>query len=552
MTDLHEEIRSAIASITDEAPEPAPFDRIAARRTPPMRLWTGPGMAFVVFAAVVVMIGAVALIRPRGGSTPPLTDLPGLEADIEGPALDSVFALPAFLPEGFEPVIVRRGWLDGSMTLVFHGEADRELSIATTLPHPPDFASDAAILADRLDAAYPTLSIVETTVRGRTAFLIDGGDPATDGWTVSVVVIEGPQLISRVLGVGVSATDVLSVARSLAPLSADEFRLWASTAIDWHLNVGGAVADPDTFVESIESLDGVVDVKMLPGRRFGSDPSLVIQYDDTDQMPTTTMPADPNASTTTTLTEPRRVQLFLTLQDPSQAEYVAAVAAQIPGTAEIVYSPAVEEAVTEAFFDAVLSTARVIHDDPRVHQPAVGPEPRFDTTELGTEVPLIPATTDVGLSPEDLRDIDRLLTVERLVEPSSAESSGSLRGPILHIGALEDGSRLILTFDGGSDYFERIFRAGGWSGGGGTLGSYFYGEVGSGGSSDGPTYVRIRVPLETSVVVLGTDGGVQLWQRPIAGHALIPVDSPAGQRPTGTVTALGPSGETIGRWQRGG
>jgi hypothetical protein len=241
------------------------------------------------------------------------------------------------------------------------------------------------------------------------------------------------------------------------------------------------------------------------------------------------------------------VQLFLTLQDPSQAEDIAAVVAQIPGTGEIVYSPAVEEAVTEAFFDAALSTARVIHDDPRVHQPAFGPEPRFDTTELGTEVPLIPATADVGLSPEELRDID-----ERL-PGTSLESSASLRGPILHIGALEDGSRLILTFDGGSGYIERTFGADRWwSGGAGTLGSYFYGEVGSGGSSDGPTYVRIRVPFATSVVVLTTDGGVQLWQRPIAGHALIPVDSPAGQRPTGTVTALGANGETIGQWQRGG
>lgn len=543
MSDLNEDIRSAIANMADEAPEPVPFDQITARRTPPRQMWTGPTVAVAVFAAVVVVIGAVAVIRPFGGSTPPLTDLPNLGTDVDGPALENVFTIPEFLPEGFEPVLVNTGWLGDRISLVFRDGSDRELSIATSQPHDPGFAASTSMLANRLNAAYPHLSIAETTVRGRLAFLIDGGDPAAEGWTTAVVVIEGPQLVSRVLAIGVDATDVLRVARSLTALPEDEFRLWASTEISWHLNVGGMVADVDNFVGTIESFDGVNEVTVLPGRRFASDPSLVIQYDDTDQTPTTTMPLDPDTSTTTTLTDPQRVQLLLTLQDPADAEEVAAAAAQIPGTAEITYSPAVEGDIARAFFDAVLGTARVIHDDPVIHQPASGPEPQFDITGLGTEVPLIPATAEGGLPPYAIEGVDEL---------PGPSTTNPLRGPILHIGALEDGTHLILTFDGGSDYFQRTVRDGMWSAGGGTFGTHLFGEVGSGGLSGGPTYVQIRVPLETSVVVLADDNGGRLWQRPIAGHALIPVDTPSSQRPRGTITALAADGTTIGEWRRGG
>lgn len=540
MSDLHQDIRSAIATMVDEAPEPLPYDQITARRTSRRTAWTGPTVAIAVFVAVVVVIGAVAAIRPFGGSTPPLSEPPNLEADVEGPALDSVFTIPEFLPEGFEPVLVNRDWMDQGMYLVFRDGSDRELAIATVQPR--GFAASTSMVASRLRAAYPHLSMTETTVRGRPAFLLDGADPAAEGWTSAVVVLEDSQTVSRILSVDVEAAEVLSVARSLTTLQEDQFRQWASTEIAWHLNVGGFVADIDSFVGTIESLGGVNDVTVLASRRFVSDPSLVIQYVDEELTPTTTMPPEPNSTTTTTLTEPQWVQLVLTLRDPGDAEDIASAISPIPGISQVTYSPAVERAVTQAFFDSVLGTARVVRDDPVIHQPAPGPEPQFDTAGLGTEIPLIPATAEGSAS----------IAVEGLDQwPPSSSSGSPMRGPILHIGALEDGTRLILTFDGGSDYVQRTVRDRSASAGGGTLGAYLFGEVGSGGSSDGPTYVQIRVPLETSVVVFADDNGVQLWQRPVAGHALIPIDSPS-ERPTGTVIALAADGTTIGEWRRDG
>lgn len=540
MNDLRDEIRSAIAEMVDDAPAPAPFDDIVNLRSRRPSLWAGPRLAVAVFTAVVVVIGAVALIRPFDGTPPsPLADLPTLDADVDGPSLDGAYAIPSYLPDGIEPIGAERNWMAAGVALRFSDGAGSELSVAADDVRGMEMTFEPSAVANRLTNAYPAVRIAETTVRGHPAFVLDGGNPATDGWTSAVVVIESPTSVSRVLGFDVSASEVLAVARGLQRSTADEYEQWAVEAIDPHLHVAALVADAEAFVDAVDSVDGVTDVQRLRDHSVRSDPVFVLISNDADQTPTTTEALSTD-DTVVAAEESGLVRLTITLDDPAMAEAVAGIIADM-GSAQITYSPAVAATLTETYLSQILADATVVHTEPTILQPSPGPEPEFDVAGLGTEVSLHPATE--ALPSAQVADVDSSLG-------GSMSQRTTLRGPILHIGSLDDDTRLVITFDGGADYAERTMRGSGWNGGAGSLRVYGYGVTGYGGSSAGPLYVQVRVPVDTVVAVLTLNDGTRLWQRPIAGHGLFPVEGHGSGSLHATVTAFAADGGVIGEWSQ--
>jgi hypothetical protein len=56
--------------------------------------------------------------------------------------------------------------------------------------------------------------------------------------------------------------------------------------------------------------------------------------------------------------------------------------------------PTAAGAAADAYFAFASEGALTLGEDPLILQPLPGPEPQFDTSALGTEVPLVPASTD--------------------------------------------------------------------------------------------------------------------------------------------------------------
>jgi len=195
--------------------------------------------------------------------------------------------------------------------------------------------------------------------------------------------------------------------------------------------------------------------------------------------------------------------------------------------------PSTAATASQQYLDVVLGNAATVHQDPTIYQPEIGPAPAFDASTLGTEVPLRTASgTDGGL--------DAAL---QLLPSSQDHDPASARGPILHIGSLDDGARLLLLGFSDRGYVWAITSAGGAEGAG-TFDRY--GAIGS-LSDAGGTHGAVRVPLETSVVVFELNDGTALWQRPVAGYGLFPFMR-YGEPPSGTITALDATGATIGHW----
>jgi hypothetical protein len=122
-----------------------------------------------------------------------------------------------------------------------------------------------------------------------------------------------------------------------------------------------------------------------------------------------------------------------------------------------------------------------------------------------------------------------------------------MAGPIIHIGSIDDGTRLVLAFANDHDFYKLTLDGDAMGGGVGNVGArYGYGYVG-GSNGDGRWVIEVRVPLETSVVLMELADGSAYWQRPIAGYGMFPVQS-EDERISGTITALAADGTTIDQW----
>jgi len=548
--EMRRAVRSAIAEMVAGSPEPPAYERVVAKGHRSAVRRSGPVWALAAFVVVLVVVGAAAWLRPAAAPSP-VADVPSISDDVAFAALSSLFVAATHIPDGLSLVRSERGFADRDTTLAFapsgetggSSDAAAELSIRMSTPQRPDFPPENEVIAGRLTAAYVDATITETTVRGQPAFLIDTGGSEIDGWTAAVVTIEEPGLISEVQGRFVDAAEVLAVARGLITVSRADFEQRAADAIDWDLQVDAQPVDPNGFLDLLAEVPGVESAALSTLHLNGPAVAWSIEMDPSSQAipTTTTLVTAVSVSTTTVPAVGEMIQVMVTLEDGTDPEVVAAAIDDLTDFARISYSPAIGATISQEYLDAVLGDAEIIHQDPVVYQPQPGPEPQFDTSNLGTEVKLEAATAATESLDSTLQTIDTFRGPRFL-----GATQPPLQGPIIYVGAIDDGARLVLAFINDRDYFEITVKGSEAGAGGGRLGAFHYGWTGGGGGGDG-WYMNVRVPLETSVVVFESDDGATLWQRPIAGYGLFPVTSDMS-RTSGTITAFAADGTVIDQW----
>jgi hypothetical protein len=549
MTDpIRDQIRSLIATIVEDRPDPIPFEDVRAMTSARRAPGRGPLLAPAVFVAVLVMVGFVALLRPPADIGPVVTDPTSTTTDA-GPVVESggltmtrvrVGELPAGLvlevwEGGFQPFggsLVSfgpgAGWSGPGprpqLTVVTHSLMDRP-----TL--------DTLQVLERLQSAHGTDSVTEMTVRARPAFIVERPDQS-DGWTVALLVLESAELVSEVQAEGLDAADVVAAAVSLRAVDADTSRQEAIDEIGWDLRVLAASEDTETYRQGLLQVDGVEQVT-LRTPWFGSR-DLFFEAQ-SDSAPTTTS-ADAQPADTVRAFE--YVEALVHLDDNTDIDAVAAVISELEDSVRIGFSPAIATSRTLAFLDQLLAGAELIHDDPPIHQPIPGASPNFDTSDLGIDVPLHPATADDVIP---ARLVEAILSPPGFPRPTEPEP---MAGPFFHLGRLDDGSRLLAAFGGAyPEYFVWHYmphlEGFSTSGAGSSLAGYGYGVTGASSGPGDAHYVFISVPLNTAVYTYELSSDTRYQQQPVGGHGVLPLAAQSG-----TVTAYDQDGNILGRWQR--
>ena len=163
-----------------------------------------------------------------------------------------------------------------------------------------------------------------------------------------------------------------------------------------------------------------------------------------------------------------------------------------------------QQAVDERFA-GVGDGATVLSENPLMVQPVPGPEPSFDTSNLGEEISYTPLTPDHPLA----RDL--AATFYDFIDPLPLPT-----GPIVFVGHVSEAL-------GGYGLFWPTEANGYCTGtptGGRCLGSY--GMIPEEGVAVFENDGLVVVPLEASVVVFRFNADTSLWQRPTGGWAIFP------------------------------
>lgn len=165
-----------------------------------------------------------------------------------------------------------------------------------------------------------------------------------------------------------------------------------------------------------------------------------------------------------------------------------------------------QRAVDERF-SSISQGAGVLSEDPFMVQPLPGPEPRFDSSSLGEEIPFSPLTPDHALVQELAAGFYDF--IDPLPLPT---------GAIVFVGHVSEalGGYRLFWPTATNGYCEATPA----DGGGGCPGSR--GIVPEAGEAVFEDDGLVVVPLDASVVVLRYNADTSLWQRPTGGWAIFP------------------------------
>lgn len=539
MTDpMRDQIRSVIATIVEDAGEPIPFEDVQAM-TPSRRSGRGPLLAAAVFVAVAVVIGVVALLRPPTEVGPVVTDpttttVTTDSQPVESGPLTSASVRVGEVPAGLELEIWESGFQSGSMVSFgpgadWSGPGPRPRLTVQTLSRIDQPPLDPPRVLERLQAAHGT--VTELTVRGRPAFLVERSD-RTNGWTVALLVLESAELFSEVHAAGLDPADVVATAQSLSSVDAEIARQEAIDEIGWDLRIMAVPEDAETYRQRLSEVNGVAQVTL----RTPWFERRELYFDaQSDSTPTTTIAGSQADDPVRTF---EFVEALVYLEDDTDVETVAVAITELGDDPRVGFSPAIAMSRTLAFLDQLLEGAQLVHDDPPIYQPAPGGTPNFDTSDLGVDVPLHPATGDDDISE---RIVEAILSPSRLLRSFQREE---MAGPFFHLGRLDDGSRLFTVFEGTHpNYYVWHHTESGSTTGTGSLAFYGYGVTGASSGPDG-THISIAVPLNTAVYTYELTGA-RYQQQPVGGHGVLPLAAHSG-----IVTAYDQDGNILGSWQR--
>jgi hypothetical protein len=478
---------------------------------------------------LVIAIGSVTMWRSAAPSDTSSIADPATSA-VDATVAPSSYAVESFIPEGLE-------------LLIREDNPFRVDGYALYAPTGPDDIADAGPFiarysyGDVLGAGYTLDGVIEAfraggfvdvepaIVRGRPAAL--GTDPTG---VIALLVLEDSALVTEINGRGVGMAEVRAFAEGVSFVGRDVFEEEPRRQYGWDLQARGVSADgPEAVKDRLEAIPGTADVRLLHSSETPGSAAILrhlLASDDTDATTTDVAP-EPNTSVA-----PPALPLyaaFVTLADEADPEKVAAQYHNMD--LSVSFSPEIAAELRQRL-EATVAAAGVLHTGPLIVQAPASPAPRFDTSELGIEEPLLPAR------PGDEIDVPSMRSLGRLGGYTDADQT------VVHLGALDDGTRLFLQILEVDVFFETVRnRDGGGGSAGGSFSDFGYGVTGGSGGGGWST-VRVRVPLETAVVVLDTGDG-RFWQRPVLGYGLFRI---AGAGARLEVIALDADGEELGRW----
>lgn len=534
-----EAVRAALADMVEEAPDPEPFERLTDHDRRPR--WTRPALAVAV---IVMVVGAMLVFGEEWTGI----DVAG-PGETSGEALSSRYVLPSDPPTGLEFVTGTQPFPLAGTTLLYMAEGETEwtasdpaMHISIRQPFMGDLDLSTERLVKRLAGLSTTAVVTETSVRGQRAFLVETDATEEDRWTAGVLVVEADRFLTEVRGRGVTAAELVSTAQSLEVVPSEEFEEAMSERTWWDLTMNVSAEDPAAPTETVSDVDGVEAVRSSVATPSSSPLVNRVMRSDDPQVVTTMVPNGAEPTAPPQPVDSVSVRLFVTISPDAALGDVADELTELDQGLR--YSPPRAIERRDRFLTRIRDDATVISEAPEVLQAAPGSEPRFDTSDLGTEQPLAPHSED-PLTDEELRWV-----LERHDSVGMGPIGSGPTAPateIVNVGASPDGTHVVLSFTDGPWFYDSTVTS---SGGGGGIGSFTGSfSYGIGGRSTGPedSLVEVQVPLETSVVVFDMEGET-VWQRPYAGRGLFVFDRVLeGQA---TVVALDADGETIGEWSR--
>lgn len=248
------------------------------------------------------------------------------------------------------------------------------------LPEDPDGYLDGT-----LDAVPEA---VEIDVGGRRGIFFET-EFTQDGLAAPLVWVLGTDDeggIFEVVAVGMNRAEVLAVAEGVHRIPVKEF-LELDSQIMWDARIdvvhsGFNYSPPARVADLAEDLDVAIGVDLLASRlAHAGQEGTVITTDDGEIVETFGQAIHSNAA-----------DLYLDVPQVG----LEAVLEAYPGSAEL--APHQSEARVDRYIDRI-GVVSVLSKEPYVIQAAQGPEPRFDTSELGEELPVLPASS-ADLLPE--------------------------------------------------------------------------------------------------------------------------------------------------------
>lgn len=512
---IEERVRSTLQAAGEHVTVDAAH-HLAARRPRPRR---SPMLALAAGIAAVAVFGAVAF---------------GLTTLLTGSQSDSVDVLDSPAVAQLGPLVIATNTLDLDLVEAYwpnlYHEAllyatpdfDRVVRVETTGFPVSDELREQALAS--VQASHPSAQVSQSTHLSNDTIVID--DPDTG--VVGALVITSQGRTVEVVGSGVDRDEMITFVEGLQTVPEPELAEAAAQQIGWDLSLDVWPADQRGAIESLEGVASVTPKPDLP--YLGLDAAIRDPGNTTVVATTVAMAVESNGAQTAIAEEPvDHVDVYLTLEPGVDVEeFIERIPDPIRQSATASPAHAIERA--ESYLALMATDGELLHDRP-VYQAPFGPEPQFDTTDLGTEQPLSPVT-------------DAQLLIDR--HRPMAEFGGRIDGPIVSIGELESGDGLALVFTGTISYLE----SDGNGGGAGDFTHLRFGQIGGSYADDAPIGIAgLRVPLDSSVVQAVLSDGTSFWQRPAGGYGLM--ELPGDVFRSGAsfdVVAYDAEGTEIGRW----
>jgi len=522
-----EEVRLLVEGRDDTEPLVGPAPRVRGLDLP-----RSPWPALIAAVVVILLFGALAFLLPSEEPPPPSDTLPSPFQS------EQSFYTTSAVPDGF---VLQDVWTIGDSRALFLREfedtwvpSDGGFAIHGISGRPFGLPEDPNGYLDETLEAVPGSTEVEVDGHRAILFEIQFSQDGLTAPLIWVLGLDDQGGAYEVTAIGMSREEVLAVAAGVQPISAEAF-LDLGSQILWDVRIdvqhdGFAYSPPSRVTDLADEVDVALGVDVLMSRlAHAGQEGTVITTDDGEIVETFGLAIRSTSA-----------DLYLEVPDGGEDALLSAY----PGRAEL--SPQRRDLRVDRYIERV-QVGSVLTEDPYVIQAAPGTEPRFDTGELGDELPLVPATSIDVLpdfmfsgSPADRAAATRarpVIIMGMAHQPDSDWPPVTVLVWFTETGVTCEGTASNDGLGSGCG-FEILSRFG--LGGGSTT------ETDEGVILSGD--VSYTVPLETSVVQIVTSTRTY-WQRPLGGYGVVPFGDTV-DRPT-SITAYDAEGNELGSWNLG-